>query len=505
MVNTSNRLDTTFRYVVLTGLFVVTLFSFSLFSMTPAANANSPAGCPGGGLICAGDGGNAPQPGPTPPPGVPSPGVPNPGGQPNPGHPGDGGSGGYPVTRTWEAGSGSCAIRANGGAEKSQSALGRYVFHSTERRTMSGPNNRPEGDGWVKIFHYVGDGTPDSVPGSVWERQVFVGQECIYPPATYMTIERCYLSTTVNLYMTEPSNRLYSTKTSNSNYSLGSSDLNACINSRAYASIQSGLNSYGFYKINSSHRMANVNVEVALEAHPLTGVWPAPKIISTASVYTTGEKTLATASLHCRHGFQNPGVRHGDWTDASCINFSYFCPKINPQIEVSDIGATKKMRSFSDKIQLVRDGKTRELIFGSANVTGTNVSVSSYKTRFVRSGSPWDNTKSYSKNLFELSTSSSAKGSSLSVSSGGATNWINGKINSVFTRGYYASDATPTTLTQEIKWTGTRSIRSGVIASVNPDTGGITYTHRYINVPTSGTCSQTVSLDYVRAVGHENG
>lgn len=473
------------RASVLVLMLLAVFFAFSLSTATSAA-----AACPKG-QMCDGTGETG-----TPPPA---------GGTPTPGPPGGNNGGGtapvdpYGYT-IWNPGGGAfCGIRDDGKA-----ALGYFTHYTTIF------NNTTDGyqvdtliaQGWT----YLGYIRAGSYGYHAFQMTITTGISCVYPPRTRIDTVTCYISSTVELHQKAPTSRLVASKTQRSGYWEGSSDYNACVNSNTRVSFGSGLPAYGFYEIGTSSRLQNVSVEVALEPHPLTGVWEAPKIIGHAPAYSTGLRIGSTASLHCSVGFQSPGVWQTDWTDAPCVNVSYFCPVVDPLIEVSDPNASRQSwKRWNGTLQLMRDGKTRELVFGLGTINGPSVTVHDHQTRFLRSGTPWDGGKSYSKNLFELRTDNKG-GSMLSGVNGGNTPWLNGKINSTFVRGYYSSEYDrPTVLTQEVRWTGTRTVRSGVVNSIDPVSGAVDYRANFITVPTSGLCSQSTALDFVRPIGHESG
>lgn len=478
-------------FVILGMLFI------SLISSQPAYAALCQG--PDGKLtVCDGavppGGGINPDPGTQPAPGNPGAGTNPPGGNGG----GGGGGGGFGRETVWSPYSltSICPIRDDGKAN-----IGFYSHYQRVWEMVDG-ENPPPGSGWefVTRTNIMGNMT------TTWTQRIFLNFECVYPPRTQILPLDCYISTTAQVRMVAPASRVVGQQTSYSGYGENSGNYNACVNSKTSIKFGQGFDAYGFYNIGTFSRVQRVLVEYTLEPHPLTGAMAPPRIVSTAGAYNGALVVAGTASVHCTNGFKSPGTMYSDWSDTPCNNISYVCPYVNPQIDVSDIGKSKSMKSFSGKIQLVRDGKNRETVFGLGNVRGTSISVSSYQTKFTRSGTPWDNSKSYTKNLFEMSTNSSSSGSILSVSSGSSTNLMNGKINNIFTRGYYASEAgSPTKVTQEVTWKGTRSVRSGFINTVNPVTGSVSYGSRYITVPTSGKCSQSASLDYVRSIGHEAG
>lgn len=468
-------------------LFIAMILMFGVLAISLSTAPAALASCAKG-QLCDGAGNS---PAPLPGGGTPAPGAPpvDDGGMTGPVDP-------YAFS-IWnpDGGHGVCGNRDDGKA-----AYGYYTYFTT-LHVNNDSNIPPDDSGWT----YLGFIRAGSHGFHAWEKMIMTGgPDCVYPPRTRIDTVPCYISTTIQLKQLAPANRVVANKTRNSGYTAGSTNYDACVNSNSRVSFGSGLDEYGYYSIGNSSWIQNVTVEVALGVDPMLGYVPAPKIVGWAPAYTTGFRESSTASLHCSTGFESPGVWHADWTDKPCINISYVCPTYDPQIDVSE-GTSSSMKSFKGSLEMMRDGKTRELRFGLGNIHGSNLTVHTQKTRFLRAGTPWDNSKTSNNNLFELNTRDT-KGSLLTYNSGTATGWQNGKINSVFTRGYYASEySAPTTVTQEVFWTGTVQVRSGTINSVDPVTGGIDYTPRYIAVPTSGLCSQTASLNYVRAIGHESG
>lgn len=471
-------------------LIVMLIIGISAVSLWTASSAS--AACPKG-QVCDGAGGGTPAP--------PGGTDPNPGGGVTPGPGGDGGMTGpvdpyaFSIWNPLDA-SGFCPTRDDG-----KDAYGYYLYFTRLHHNWE-HNYPPDDSGW----YYNGFIRAGSHGFHAFEKLVMTGgPNCLYPPRTRIDTVPCYISTTIQLNQLAPTSRTVATKTRDSGYTAGSSDYSACVNSNSRVSFGSGLPEYGYYEIGNSSWIQNVSVEVALGVDPMLGYVPAPKIIGWAPAYNTGYRASSTASLHCSTGFESPGVWRSDWTDKPCINVSYMCPTVDPKVEASDVGVTSSMKSFKGSIEMMRDGKTRELRFGLGKIHGSNLTVLTEKTRFLRAGTPWDNSKTYNKNLFELNTSDKS-GSMLAYENGSATAWKSGKINSAFTRSYYASEyGDPTRITQEVFWTGTVLVRSGVVNSVDPVTGGIDYTPHYISVPTSGLCSQTASINYVRAIGHEAG
>ncbi len=470
------------------GLLIGLLLFLSIMAVSiSTAPSASAAGCPEG-TICDNNGDN----------GAPSPGIGTPN-NPAPGSPGSPGAGTGPIDpyafSIWNPGhnGGICAVRDDGKASLGFYTYMTYIFSNTESAEYA-----PDNSGWA----YVGFFRAGSYGYHSWQKMIMTGTNCVYPPRTRIDNITCYISTTIELYQKSPKNRLVASKAKSSGYTSGSSNYDACVNSNSRVSFGSGLPDYGFYEIGNWSRVQPVSVEISLGPDPFTGVVPAPKIIGHGPVKDTAYRTTSTASLYCATGFESPGVWRDDWTDAPCINVSYFCPYSSSQIDVSDPGKKAAMNTFASGIQLMRDGKSRELRFGLGTINGSSITVTSHKTRFLRSGTPWDEGKTYSKNLFELTTSASATMSLLSYDMGGATGWQSGKVNSVFARGYYASDpGSSTRVTQEVKWSGYRTIRSGVVNSVDPSSGAVDYVPNYIQVPTTGICSKTAALEYLRPIG----
>lgn len=361
---------------------------------------------------------------------------------------------------------------------------------------------RPPGSGWVyqyKVGSYSGT-------LEVFAKPQEISRRCLYPPRVYYTTVQCSIAYYVEISRTVPNPRGFGISTGRTGYGEGSYNYNACVNSKGFASVNSPVTEYGYYIVQAWQRAANARVEIAYTPNEVTGAMPGPKIVSLSPAFTTTKRTLATASLDCKNQFRTPGLSGiTDWTEAPCSSgpgSSFTCSPQPVLFDTAD-GSGRSLQSFSgNSAQFTRDGKAREIVFNQT-VSGSRIVVQTQKTRFLRgsASTPWSTSSLYNNNLFELSDSKTGE-SILSQESGTKSGIYNGNKKNVWTRGYAASDSgRPTTLTQKVDWTGLRTITSANITSVNPNTNQVGFTYVTRQVPTSGVCNQSATLDYVRSIG----
>jgi hypothetical protein len=388
---------------------------------------------------------------------------------------------------------------------------------------------------WAVIYKY---GTKDSPPdpyynwgnytytpgyGYLYSTEVLVGSQCLYPPRTYTTTQRCYISSTSSVWMKEPQSKLLATKTSTSGYSQGSTDYNACVNSNSRVKLGVAINEKGFYASQAYSLAQTATVEVAYTPNEVTGEIPPPKIIALSPVFQTAPKN-ATGSLHCSAGWQSPGVHHGDWTETPCSSQN----SNNPSYLCSADPVLYNGRNFGmgTVVQSMRDGKDNELVWNQG-VSGAGITVDSFKTTFKRSAqsAPWSKDLAANNNLIQLDVKNAAGAREAKAlkPDGLTTRTFDGRVNTAYVMGFTATILTkqknslgnyvidkngqpvwvpqPTEISQVLGWTGTRTMTSVVIVETDASNGVMTATPTTITVPTSGLCSQTASLEFIRAIG----
>lgn len=437
---------------------------------------------------------------------------PNPAPAPSPG--GNGGDVGGGGGSSWGSSSvyydgphGSCARFSTdvGGRTVYYNAVGHRVLYQSQYLIGTGTSPEP---GAV----YIG---PHHEGGIAWLVKRQTGIECIYP-VTSTTVQSitCLIKIKLDVTMLSPVRKNDpNSYVGNSAYREGTKNISTCSESaKGYSfGIMRRVTEYGYYQATGTHYKVNMNIYTTTFTNPATGASTQEQEIVLGSPFWGAPRVLTTFSLHCKNGFNHsPGVWASNWTEQPCestntVNPSHKCNANPIQYDVND-GTGKTWKTFSgNKVQFLRDGKARQMNFDQY-ITGKNVSVNSYRTRFVRTptSTPWDSSKGYNKNLFEL-RKNLGEGSILTQGAGTSSPWYNSKVNTLFASGYSASESgSPTKIQQEINWSGTRTITSYQITGIT-GSGGVTYAPITVKVPTSGTCVQEANIDYIRAIGHEAG
>lgn len=488
------------------GAFMLAMVSTSFSVLVPSAVSPAFAsGCGGQGDFGC-DTGTAPAPGNNSPGGStgsnPSPAPPSTGGG---GNTGGGGGNSAPadpntrVTRIYDAGR--CDVRGDGKA-----AIARDVY--THKIYGYGPDEEtspPGGYAW----EYQGYSPGYGYSYTAWKSG---RTECLYPPRTYFTDETCFISSTAVVDRVRPTKARLASKTTSSGYSYGSTDYNACVNSHSRAGVGVSIDDYGYYRSNAYSRAVIAKVEISITPNEVTGVTPGPKIVALSAPFITAPKA-ATASLDCNRGFSTPGVLLTNYTEEDCSsqnskNPSYRCVANPVLFNISNDPKKELLKSFNaqNSIQFMRDGVPRKTVFGQS-ITGSSIKVNSYTTQFFRdkNSSPWDTRNGavygWKGNIFQMRTSADGK-SIFPEGAGTKSKVLKGKVNDTWTLANTASNpGQPTIVTQKVQWTGTRTIQSARITEVNGETGKISWVPTTVVVPTTGSCSQTASMEYVRAIG----
>lgn len=377
-----------------------------------------------------------------------------------------------------------------------------------------------------KIYGYGPDENTSPPGGFAWEYQGYSPgygysytawksgrTECLYPPRTYLTTETCIISSTAVVDRVRPTSARLASRTTSSGYSYGSTDYNACVNSHSRAGVGVSIDDYGYYHSTAYSRAQIATVEISITPNEATGVTPGPKIVGLSAPFITAPKA-ATASLDCNRGFSTPGRLLTNYTEEACSSEnskspSYQCVANPVLFDISDNPKKPQLKSFNaqNSIQFMRDGQPRLTRFNQS-ITGASIKVNSYTTQFFRDAksTPWDtrngNAAGFAQgNFFQMRTSATGK-SIFPEGAGLKSKVFKGKVNDTWTLANTASSVgEPTIVTQKVQWTGTRTIQSATITEVNGETGKISWTPITVTVPTTGSCSQTASMEYVRAIG----
>lgn len=439
------------------------------------------------GAVLCGDVGGGSSPAPTPP------------GPKPPGSGGGGGGGGGSTTPVdpyaWTVRSTAwtelCPVRNDGKKAKGT------AYHYTKVFDYSSDENTPPDSkyNWTLRGSFPGKGW-------AWERNINTGKTCLYPSRTYFKTVKCSIRYFVAVDKTAPDRKRLAEANKGTGYTENSKNYSACVNSAGRAQTQVPVDEYGFYSVKTWQRAQNARVEVAYTKDEWDGSMAAPKIVSLSPAYNTSPKQGMTGSLDCKNGWSSPGIMAKDyWTDENCVGnavSSYVCSAPMVRVDASDVGKARMLRNVSGDIQLMRDGKPR-LVWFQQDARGNSITIQRYKNHFERTGTPWDFKLPVNKNLVELRSSSTSGGILKTATETGVKQ---GKGGQVWVSGYHASNpGGKTQLTHHLVWEGTKKVQSVSITEINPNDGTIITTPRTVIVPTSGSCSQSVGLQYIRSIG----
>lgn len=359
----------------------------------------------------------------------------------------------------------------------------------------------PNSGGW-KLIGVLPSGIQGHPLGHIWSSPELIGWDCKWSPQYIDRPDTCHVSFEVSLRKTAPNSKVVGGATRGTGYTPGSSNLSACRNSSANVSASVDVKEYGFYRTYTRQKYQRVVVRYYLTADGATGAKPADRIVGWDGVRTSAWYEGMNASLDCKNGWKNPGVSQPQyWTDANCMNLAGNFPQCttpNPTINISENGRGSSKKSAKSTVQLDNDGVSRALTFNQ-RVTGSGVKVNSYSTKFTRSGSPWYNHLDKGKNLVELE--SSQNGATI-MQTHNSSKKFSGNRDTIWVSGYSASGpGASMKVSQVLDWTGTRKMTSVRVTGFNPATGAIITKPISVNVPTSGACTQTASLQFLRSVG----
>lgn len=399
-----------------------------------------------------------------------------------------------------------CPVRDDGAAPLGAD----YIFDTQWASTTGGPKDYPNGSpSW--IYQYS---TPNGT--YFFQRTVFLHRNCLYPPRTYFTTAQCIISSTATINLLRSANfsgvRVIKQASASSGYTQGSTDYSACVNSNARVDPRATLTEYGYYTATAVSKAQTALVEVAYTPNDVTGVIPAPKIVSLSGVYNL-TPVSTSGSLECS-GFFTPGSKNADFTETPCSDqnktsggASYQCVQGQPLFD-STVGAgSENLIPFpaSNSIQGLKDGNPKHIVFSQKPV-GASITVNSYDTFFTRdaSSTPWKSGVGPQGNLFTLNTKKTGiNGHNIFNNTDGTKSpFTSGQANDVWATSIEAgSSSAPTKLTQVLQWKGTKTVNSVEITSIDVLSGKFTYTTKTIQVPTTGQCKQTVAINYVRTTG----
>lgn len=424
-----------------------------------------------------------------------------------------GGGGGtiLPVTQTVDRRvpdpANNCPVRDDGKA-----SLGAdYIFDTQWATSTGGPEDYPNGDpSW--LYQYS---TPNGQ--YFFQRTVFLHRDCLYPPRTYFTTAQCIISSSasVSLVNTAPGNGatpgIIKQATAMSGYPEGSTDYNACVNSSSRVNPHAALTVYGYYTASAVSQAQTALVEVAYTPDDVTGAVPAPKIVSLSGVYNL-TPVSTNGSLECSN-FYTPGHPNADFTETPCSDqntknggASYQCVQEQPLFD-STVGPHEALIPFpaNNTIDGLNDGNPQHIQF-SQKPTGEFITVNSYDTYFTRdaSSTPWKAGVGPQDNVFTLNTMKTGiTGHNMFNNFDGTKSpFSSGQVDDVWATSISAgSIGSPTKISQVLQWSGTKTVNSVEITSIDVLTGEFTYTTKQVQVPTTGQCKQTISINYVRSIG----
>lgn len=501
----TNPFDSPLRFLgtVLAGFFLIA--GFSLASAAPS-HADLSVGIEDG----AGTGGNPVTGNPPTTPSVPAPG----GG----GGGGGGGSslpaGGFWVY-TWGPNS-ICGSKPDAGP-----SIGYRTMWITEEKVTPSQDQPPAGAGWHFSSYFPGY-------GAYWNRTTpSPRMDCIFPPTYNLMNNECILDTSASFAEVRPQPQVLASRTASSGYAAGTPDPAACAASRTHVALNANIVRYSYVEGIAVSRAVTHTFKVYLEADPRTGSVPATEIVGTVGPYNLPAKRNS-ASLTCK-GPRVPGdANERDFTENSCYSESSFSSsyKCYPSPILFDKRATWEWNeemgtnpnnaityNTSDffipkesgwSLLKRKDNAGRKITFNQ-NPSGPGITINSYSTLFERdaTSTPFASVGGGDP-LAEIDVflSNGQKRIDQLQGSGLKTASYSGKANSVklMLMGASSQNA-PTKITQVLKWVGTRKVQTIRITGLNPVSGDIQYVLSTTDVPTSGECRSTASVESIRAIG----
>lgn len=394
-------------------------------------------------------------------------------------------------SKSWTS---TCSVRSDGAKPVRLKLAYKQIYKNTALK------EKPDQYTWKYEGYFPMSGAK---PHS-WSRFAFQYEKCLYASAYVTKTLTCNINASVSLNMRAPEKKVLMQRTGKTGYKENSASYENC--KKSVGDVMAGMTPerYGFYDTYTWKRAQQMTIKVPVTKNEYTGSYDKLKVEGVSPAYNTSPRLGMTLSLDCKNDYSIPGIMLAKfWSESACEGnkvTSYVCSAPNVMVNVADTGKSARMKSVKNgqTLELLNDGKARLIKFDQ-KITGNNIKINSYQHRYLRSGSPWDSSMSLNKNLVELSKTTTGK--SIWKNSG-ETAWATGKGGNIYLTSIQASNpGSSTKLTHEVKWTGTKTIESVRIDSINAETGKINLKPVTIKVPTSGSCSQTVNLKYIRTIG----
>lgn len=386
-----------------------------------------------------------------------------------------------------------CSVRGDGAKPVVLKIAYREIYKNTAEKTP------PSTHAWkYEGFFPMSGAKPHS-----WSRYAHQSSTCLYGSAFVTKTVTCNISNSVSLNKIRPNAKTLKAVTKKTGFKEGSKNYNSCLSSVGGVSVSVPVTEYGTYSTSTWKRAQTMTVKLPVTANQYTGTFDKMEVVNVSPAFNTAPRKGMTGSLDCKNGWKSPAIAQPKyWTDEGCEgNYatSYRCDAPGVKVDVSNTGKARSMKTMNSGIlELLNDGKPRLIDFNQ-KISGANIKINSTSSRFTRSGSPWDSSLSLNKNLLEISNT--AKGNSIWKDSG-STAWVSGNRGDIYLSSIQASNpGSHTKLTHELKWTGTKKQSSVKIVEINADTGSVITQGTTVTVPTSGSCSQSVNLKYLRVVG----
>lgn len=406
-----------------------------------------------------------------------------------------------------------CPVRDDGRA-----ALGAdYIFKTEYTISYSGPEEFQGINGW--IYDYAANnGT------YFFHRETFLQRNCLYPSRTTTVVYQCVIRSDAQIWMVVPTSKSLGTATGYSGWNAGSNDIAGCQNSHSRVNIYTPIVEDGYYEARAVTTSQNITVEVPITANDVTGAFDAPKVVGHSGIYA-GVPRFSSASLDCANGPKSPGILLIDYSGTRCSSENsttplYQCTAEPVKVEFQGETGT----AVGNQFQAMKDNRWQRLEFNQS-VSGAGITVNKLSTRYERSAlsTPWDTSLSANDNLFHLYKNKDDKKSMFDGNDGTKTQWGAAPWNTIWTSSNQASDGPVinpdgskstkpedveregTTITQRIRWEGTRTTTVFAVTSVDPMSGTLGFTPFTTQVPTAGDCTDSAKINYQRAMSSLGG
>jgi hypothetical protein len=401
---------------------------------------------------------------------------------------------------SWGANS-ACSPKANAGP-----AIGIRVLWITQEATTPSRDQQPAGGGWRFSAYFPGY-------GAHWTRVTPSPQmNCIYPPTYKLVTQECVLGTNARFDEIRPSPDLLAQGSGSSGYNQGNPDPARCAASRSHVALGANIIRYSYVEGTAVSQAVTHTFKIYLEADPRTGAVPATEIVGTVGPYNLPAKRNS-ASITCK-GSSIPGDdKERDFTEASCSKEktsspSYVC-NANPVLyDVASVGEKERMQSFPgdvfDPYSTWESGNPGRKIMFNQNPSGEGITVNSFSTSYeVTSTTPGQyfqlglvgsNGKIDKEDILVKQDAEVGTYSTGDATYQGKRDTVNIIVNGVST------DNGSLSITQILKWSGTKRVQTIHVTGLNPITGDITYTLGTADVPTSGVCRSTAQIGVIHAI-----